>query len=214
MGETTVSTHVMSTHVMSTHVMRVAEPEGAQWLTRRAFRPQCGLAALVAAAVVTAVGTVTAVEAVWAMGANGAHLLPVDRLAAALQTLAWQETPVLLTAVVLIELGLAMVVSAVPRRGRTLPMRSLAPWAAAGMSRANVRAALTDTAAGVPGITRARVRVRGRRVRPRVVVRTTTPYCNPARFDAPVRQAVLDRLAELDLLEERRVSARTTWRKG
>ncbi|GAA4080720.1 hypothetical protein GCM10022214_44230 [Actinomadura miaoliensis] len=204
MGETTLVTQVTE---------RTRAPEAAQWLTRRAFRPQCALAALAAAAVVTAAGAVTAIEAIWAMASGGAHLLPVDRMASVLRRVTWEETPALATAAALTALGLAMVVSAVPRRGRTLPMRGVTPWSAAGMSRSDVRRVLVDTAARVPGITRARVGVRGRRVRPRVVVRTTTHYCNPAMFDSRVRRAVLDRLAELDLLEERRVSALTTWRR-
>ncbi|WP_433334020.1 DUF6286 domain-containing protein [Spirillospora sp. CA-294931] len=166
---------------------------------RRALRPRRRPATLLAAVLVTAIGGL----------AMAALLLDVPpRADAFLRRTAWDDPAVLAAAAGLALTGLLLVLASLPLRPRTLALHTTDPRLAASVRRSHARAALVAAARNVPGITRARVRLRRR-----VTVRAATLYRNPANLPDMVRTAVTVRLAALGLARERRVRVRLTWRK-
>ena len=129
----------------------------------------------------------------------------------ALGALRLDDPRVLLAAGALTAAGLVLVLlAALPGRTRLEPLRGLDPHVVAGVSRRGLRHALAATAARVPGIDSASVRLRGR-IRRRVVVRVSTGYRDPGNLAELARDAVAGRLAEIAPVHSYRVIVRLTW---
>jgi hypothetical protein len=110
-------------------------------------------------------------------------------------------------------LGLVLVLFAVlPGRTGMEPLRGSDPLVIAGIGRRRLAWALAATAAGVPGVVFASVRLRGR-IRRRAVVRAISAYPLPGNLAAEVRDAVAVRLAEMEPVYPRAVSVRLRWQQ-
>ncbi|XVQ10157.1 DUF6286 domain-containing protein [Spirillospora sp. CA-255316] len=223
MGDTLVSTTGGPEWAGEAHTAG-AVPEGdagaaaarrrARRLAAREFRPRGTVIGLVAAPLLLAAGGVATVEVVTALVGEPAGLVPVDRWAAWLRAAEWGDPTVRRTAAAVAATGALLLCALLPRRRpRTLPLRGAGPLMTAAIGRRNLQRALAGAALGVPGVIRARVRVRGGRFRRRVTVRAFSGYRNPANVQEMVRDAVEARLAEMGLMDGRRVHVRLTWRK-
>jgi hypothetical protein len=187
----------------------------ARRLAAREFRPRRAPLGLAAALLLFGAGGLTGLEVVSALLGEPARLIPVDRWAEALRGTAWQDAPVRRVATALAVAGGAVTLyGLVPRRfPRMMPMRVSDPRMTAALSRQAVRRSLAASALAVPGIVRARVRMRGN-FRRRVSVKAVTHYRNPANLTELVRAAVEARLSELDLMDATPVRVRLRWRKN
>ncbi|GAA2434667.1 hypothetical protein GCM10010191_56500 [Actinomadura vinacea] len=192
---------------------RRRERRRARRLAAREFR-SVQVTGLVAAPLLLAAGFIGTLEVVTALVGEPAGLVPADRWSAWLRESAWRDAPVRGAAAAVAGLGGLVLLALLPRRRpRTLPLRAADPLMAAVIGRRELQRSLAAAALAVPGIVRARARVRGGRFRRRVSVRAATYYRNPANLDELVRGAVASRLAEIDLLDPRRVHVRLKWRK-
>lgn len=205
----------------------------------REFRPRRTLAALCVAVALTAAGVLAAAEIAlirlrgeahfgrqtglrWpetgtsgagvsgVSGANG--IVTRDSGAGDAGQLLWSDHLVLWTGGAFAVFGVVLLLLAlIPGRTRLVPLRATHPDCLSGLTRSGLRRMLVATAAGVPGIERASVRLRGR-LRPRAIVRVTTGYRNPGRFADQVRDAIRARLEEIAPVRPPRVVVRLRWR--
>ena len=182
-----------------------ARAEGrARRAAARAFRPRRALPALLAGAAVLAASGAVAADLVSALLGSPLHLLPRGVLPAAAGA-RWGDLPVRAACAGAVLLGLVLLGAAVlPGRGRWLALRTGDPDLAMGVSRGGARHLLAAEASRVDGVHRARVALRGRRVRVRARVRR---YRGREAADE-VRAAVQRRLDGLDPLRAMRVRAR------
>ncbi|RMI40216.1 hypothetical protein EBO15_27345 [Actinomadura harenae] len=153
----------------------------------------------------------TAVQVLSTMVGTPIRIVPVGPVAHALRRAAWHDGPVLAVAGAVAVAGALLLLGLVPGRPRREPLRGTDGRLAGGVSRRDLRRVLADAALDVPGVDRARVRLRGG-FRRRVVVRAATRYRNPANCADLVRQAVRARLDGFDLMRDRRVVVRLSWR--
>jgi hypothetical protein len=188
-------------------------PSAARRAALREFRPRRAVAALCAAALLTAVGAVSAVQVVSRLIGRPAHETWVARGSALLRELSWNDPRMLLTAGALTAGGVVLLLlGTLPGRTGMEPLRGTDPQVAAAITRTGLRRSLSAAALGVPGIARVTVRLRGR-VRRRVVVHATTEYRNPGNLADLVGTAVAVRLEEIDPIRWRRVAVRLNWRR-
>lgn len=175
----------------------------------RAFRPKRVPAAVAAATALSALGAAVAAQVLaWRLGRPflpPGVLHQADRLARRLP--ADDPAVVALGASVALAGLLCLLAAALPGRSRVLPLSGDDPAFVAGVRRRGLRAAVRAAALGVPGVTRARVRLR-RRPRARVVVRAVTWYRNPESLREQVAAAVRARLDALALIRVPRVTVR------
>ncbi|MCP2334877.1 DUF6286 domain-containing protein [Actinomadura rupiterrae] len=175
------------------------------------FRPR-RTALLAGTGLVLAVGGGgAAVQILSTMIGEPVWIVPAGTVRDALHHAAWHDRPVLAVAAGLVVAGAWLLLSLVPGRPRREPVQGTDARLAGAVSRRDLRRELADAALDVPGIERARIRLRGH-VHRRVVVRTMTRYRNPANSADLVRQAVRDRLDGFGLMRHRRIDVRLTWR--
>lgn len=174
-----------------------------------AFRPRRVPAAVVAAAALAALGAAVAAQVMaWRYGRP---FLPpgllhrADRLTRRLP--ADDPAVVALGGSVALAGLLCLLAAAIPGRGRVLPLSGEDPAFVAGVGRRGLCAALRAAALGVPGVSRARVRLR-RRPPSTVVVRAITCYRNPESLREQVAATVRARLDALGLIRAPRVTVR------
>jgi Family of unknown function (DUF6286) len=111
--------------------------------------------------------------------------------------LRWGDPPVLATGAGIALGGLLLFLSALlPGRTRIVPLAGDGPDFVVGVRRRSLHATLRDAALGVPGITGARVRLRGR-LRPHVRIRAVTDFHNPGALPDLVADTVRARLDDL-----------------
>jgi hypothetical protein len=174
----------------------------------REFRPRRIPARLIVAFVLAVAGALAVLTALtWPDSFLHERLMRAD---SALRSLRRDDPSVLAAAGLMAAIGAALVLIAVlPGRRRIEPLRGTDPRVVAGISRRTLRLVLAATATDVPGIANASVRLRGR-LRSRAVVRADATYHNPGNLAELVRDAVVDRLAEIDPVYRRRVLVRLT----
>jgi hypothetical protein len=174
----------------------------------REFRPRRIPARLTVAFILAVAGVLAALTALtWPDSFLYEKLTQADTT---LRSLRRDDPGVLATAALMAASGAALVlIAALPGRRRIEPLRSPDPQVVAGISRLALRRVLAATATEVPGIENASVRLRGR-LRSRAVVRAETIYHTPGNLAELVRDAVADRLAEIDPVYRRRVLVRLT----
>ncbi|HEU5159144.1 MAG TPA: DUF6286 domain-containing protein [Streptosporangiaceae bacterium] len=175
----------------------------------REFRPSRMPARMAVALVAIAIGGLTALAVVtWPRSFLRG---PVERADHALRTLPPSDPAALAVAAALAGLGLLLVLLALlPGRTRMEPLRGADPLVIAGVDRRRLSWALAATAADVPGVGEATVRLRGR-IRRRVIVRAITAYPMPGTLAEEIRDAVAVRLAEMEPVYPRTVIVRLTW---
>lgn len=175
----------------------------------RAFRPRRVPAAMAAAAALTALGGAVAAQ-VTAWRLDRVFLPPgvLHRADLLTRRLPADDPAVVALGVSVALAGLLCLLAALlPGRGRVLPLAGDDPAFVAGAGRRGLCAALRATVLAVPGVTRARVRLR-RRPRYRVTVRAVTWYRNPESLHEQVAATVRARLDALGLVRSPRVSVR------
>ncbi|MCK2212740.1 DUF6286 domain-containing protein [Actinomadura sp. ATCC 31491] len=176
----------------------------------RAFRPRRRVPAVLVATVLTLLGLLVAAETISALVGRPLRLVPYDRMLAGASATPWANPWVLLGSALALLLGLALLAAAlVPGRPRLLPVRTGDPDLVMGLRRKSVTHALAHAAEQVPGVHEARARIRGRTV----AVTPVTSGWDGERFREGVREAVLTRLAELDLVEPYRVAVEVKERR-
>jgi hypothetical protein len=182
--------------------------------TAREFRPGRLPAAFGTALALTAAGGAGTVLVVSRLVGHPLYSGAVSDAAGALRRAHWHDGRVVTVSALLAVAGLLLIaIAAYPGRTRHEPLRSADPLFIAAISRAGLRQAVVNTALGVPGIARCRVRMRGR-VRRRILVDVTTGYRIPGNLADKVRTAVFRRLDQIDPLHGRRVVVRVKWRRG
>jgi hypothetical protein len=178
----------------------------------REFRPRRIPARLTVALILAVAGVLAALIALtWPDSFLYEKLTRADTT---LRSLRRDDPKVLATAGLMAASGAALVlIAAIPGRRRIEPLRGPDPQVVAGISRRALRHVLAATAAEVPGIANTSVRLRGR-LRSRAVIRAETIYDNPGNLAELVRDAVADRLAEIDPVYRRQVLVRLTTRRN
>jgi hypothetical protein len=177
----------------------------------REFRPLRLPARAAVALVAVTTGTLTAVAVItWPHSFLRAFVTRAEHL---LRTLPLRDPAVLGVAAAVTGLGLVLVLLAVlPGRTRMEPLRGTDPLVVAGVGRRGLGWALAATAADVPGVESATVRLRGR-IRRRAIVRAVTAYPMPGGLAEEIRDAVAVRLAEMEPVYPRTVIVRLIWRQ-
>lgn len=190
-----------------------AARQGARRLAAREFRPRRTYAAVLCAALAFTVGGAIAIEVIGRRTGRPVYPELTARIVAELRRLTWSAPAVLAVTGGVCALGaLLFLLAVVPGRTRMEPLRSTDPSIAVAVRRRALRRSLTRAVLDVPGVGRARVRLRGR-LRPRVSVRATTHYRNSGNLASMVRAAVNDRLDMSDPLRSRRIAVRLRWRR-
>jgi hypothetical protein len=168
------------------------------------------LPAVLTAAVLLAAAAGVAVAGVQVL-LGQAPWFPLDTAVDAAAALRLGSPEVLVGAGVVALVGLLLVAAAVvPGAPTVLPVAAGDRPLRVGATRRGVRASLHAVVGGVDGVERAGLRVRGRSVTARV----GTPFADSATVAARVRQALEDRLDELDLARRPRVRVRATTTRG
>lgn len=176
----------------------VPDDSGACRAAVRAFRPRRVIPAVLTASLLAAAGGTVAVHMI-STKLGRPVLRPevtahAGRLAAPLR---WGDPAVLAAGAGIALGGLLLLLSALlPGRTRTVPLAGDDPEFVMGVRRRSLRAALRAAALDVPGITKARVRLRGR-LRPCVRVRAVTRFHNEGNLPDQVADAVRARLDDL-----------------
>ncbi len=180
------------TAVEQTRVMEPVPHRRAAW---RAFRPRRALPATLTAAALAAAAILIAAEVIAALFGRSANVLPVAWLARLGRDTRWDEWPALTAACVAMALGLLLLLLALmPGRLRVIPLHSDDPDVVLGLARQGLRRHAASAAESVDGITHARVRAGRRRVR----VRATSPLHDARGLHDAVRDAVAQRVGELE----------------
>ncbi|AXB43712.1 DUF6286 domain-containing protein [Amycolatopsis albispora] len=120
----------------------------------------------------------------------------------------WNELPVAVSGGVLVLSGLTLVLAAVlPGRLTILPLRGETD---SGASRRSYRSTLRSAAAGVDGVSRAKLTLRRRRVAAKV----RTERTNPTGLAEAVRAAIEQRVAQIDPAVQPRISVKVARRSN
>ncbi|MEV5753628.1 DUF6286 domain-containing protein [Actinoallomurus sp. NPDC052308] len=170
---------------------------------RRAFRPRRAIPAIVTAAALAAAAILIAMEVITALLSHRAgNVLPVSYLARLGRDTRWADPLTLAVAAVLAALGLLLFLLALwPGRPRSIALAFDDPAVVLGITVAGLRRQLAQVARSVDGVTRARVTVRGHRVR----IHATSPLRDPRGLTEQVEHAVTGRLRDLAPLHQPRV---------
>lgn len=175
----------------------------------RAFRPRRVLPAFAVALPVTVGGALVAVQI--ASVRIGHPALPPAQLEHAVRLMRatrWSDPAALGASAGVALAGLILVLAAVlPGRGRTVALSGDDAGFIAGITRPGLRTALRAAVFTVPGITDARIGLRGR-LRPRAVVRAATRFRNPDSLQDQVAEAARARLAGIDPVRTPKVVVR------
>ncbi|RJL33187.1 DUF6286 domain-containing protein [Bailinhaonella thermotolerans] len=168
----------------------------------RAFRPRRMITSMIVALLLTAAAVLGLVEVLSALFGRPVNVLPVRQGANWLRSTPWNDPAVITTGVVLALLGLLLLALALlPGRTRMVPLVSDDPDLILGATPRSVNQMLGVAARDVSGVSSARTRVRGKKVR--VDVDTSVQDTDDLRNR--VTEAVEARLANLQPLQKHRV---------
>lgn len=175
----------------------------------RAFRPRRVVPAFAVAVPVTAAGVLVAVQIASArMGHPALPPAAIGHAVRFLRATRWSDPAALGVSAGAALAGLLLVLASVlPGRGRTVALSGDDPLFIAGLTRRGLRAVLRAAVFTVPGITDARIRLRGR-LRPRAVVRAATWYRNPHSLRDQIADAARARLVRIDPVRPPKVVVR------
>ncbi|MFI0446744.1 DUF6286 domain-containing protein [Actinomadura sp. 6N118] len=183
----------------------------ARRAARRVFRPRRVWPALVAAIVLTVVGTVVAIETITALAGSPAGVVPYERLADWLADTGWRSAATITAGGVTLFLGLAALLAGLfPGHTRLIRLRTDDPDLVMGVTERGLRTAAGTAARDVDLVSDVQ-RVKTRRNR--VVVTVVTPVRDTGNLKEKVRDAVRARFDELGVDPPRNVGVRVR-RKG
>jgi hypothetical protein len=173
------------------------QADGAQRnAAARSFRPRRVLPALIVATLLAIAGILTATMVI--STATGHHdVLFAAAAAQAGRQLHWQDPATLAIAAAATAIGTILIVlGLVPGRGTMVAIASPDPQTVTGITRYGLRRYLAAAATEVDGISRARVKIRTRRVR----VKASSPLRDAPGLSGQVKAAVTSRLEEMAAL--------------
>lgn len=175
----------------------------------RAFRPRRVVPTFAVALPVTAAGALVAVQVASArMGHPALPPAELERAVRLMRATRWSDPAALGASAGLVLAGLLLVLASVlPGRGRAVALAGDDPRFIAGVTRSGLRAALRAAVFDVPGVTDARIRLRGR-LRPRAVVRAATRFRNPGSLHDQIADAARARLAGIEPVRAPKVVVR------
>ncbi|GAA5041948.1 hypothetical protein HNP84_002263 [Thermocatellispora tengchongensis] len=160
----------------------------------RRFRPRRIVPATIAAAVLLAVSLLVLIEVVSGLVGRPARIIPYDAMLRWAATTRWNEAAVLTGAAIVALVGLLLLLlGLVPGRPSHVPLRTEDPELIMGMQRRSFARALERAAETVPGVTRARARMRGGRV----LITASSAMHDPGGLEQSVREAVYGKLRSL-----------------
>jgi hypothetical protein len=208
-------TGVVMGETLITELMGEAEVrQRARRLAVQEFRPRRSVIGLLTGLAVTLAGAVTAAQALSSSVGMPQWNPAVEWAAAALRRTPWNAPGALATSGLLVAAGVALLAASLPGRPRLIALRGGDPRMAGGLSKAALQRILMHAALEVPGVDKAKVRLRGwAKRRRRVVVWAGTRYRNPANLADLVRTSVIGRMGGVGLMNERYVDVRLSWRK-
>jgi hypothetical protein len=158
----------------------------------RVVRPARALTAVVVAMLLTATAAFTVIEILLALDQRPTSVVGRDRVAEEAVRVTWDEPAVVIVAGVLLFAGVALLTLAlVPGRPHDVVLASPNADVAFTISRRAVEQLLRDESSRVDGVTRARVKLRGRTVVVRVTGRIDVNPAAPARLDQALRERVV-----------------------
>ena len=153
-----------------------------------------GLTAVVVALVVAAAATTAAIDIISTRVQHRTLVWNQHTLTTHLRGTSWSNTSVTITAAVVITVGALLLLGALlPGRAKLIALHEEDPQLAIGTSRRSLRGTLTERAAGVDGVSAARIHIRRRTVR----VKAHTPLRHPGDLADRIRDSVIDRLDDL-----------------
>lgn len=208
-------TGVVMGETLITELMGEAEVrQRARRLAVQEFRPRRSVVGLVTGLAVTLAGALTTAEALTLTIGLPRWNPAVERAADTLRRTDWHSPWVLLAGGLLAVTGVVLLVAALPGRPRVIALRGGDPRVAGALTRSAMQRVLMHAALDVPGVEKAKVRLRGRsKRRRRVVVWAGTRYRNPANLADLVRTSVIGRMGGVSPMNERYVVVRLSWRK-
>ncbi|HEY8453658.1 MAG: DUF6286 domain-containing protein [Micromonosporaceae bacterium] len=168
----------------------------------RAFRPRRTVPAVVVATLLAVLAAVVAAEIVSHLLDRPLGLLPTAELARLGRETRWNDPLALTLSAVASAIGLLLLLLAfLPGRARAVAVTPGRPDLLMGVTPGAVARIAEDAAARVDGVSRARARMRGDRIR----VRAESPLRENGHLSEQVRQAVSDRVGQLGLVRRPRV---------
>ncbi|WP_306364449.1 DUF6286 domain-containing protein [Nocardia sp. CC227C] len=166
-------------------------------------RPRRVGTAVVVALALLALSVAVIVSLVQRLTGTG-EILSYDSVATRLHDTEWGDVVVLAVGATAAVVGLALIaLAAIPGRAVVLPLRTV-DGSDAGIERRSLRTALHRSAAGVPGIEKARIKVRGKGVR----VSAASDRVDISELPDTVHAALADTLDRISPRHPTRVRAR------
>lgn len=162
----------------------------------RAFRPRRVVTAVLVATLLAVAGILTAIMVISAV--TGHHdVLFATAVAHAGRQLHWDDPATLAIGAAAAAIGIILIaLGLVPGRGTMVAIVSPDPQTVTGITRYGLRRYLAAAATEVDGISRARVKIRPRRVR----VKASSPLRDARGLSGQVKAAVTSRLEEMAAL--------------
>ncbi len=162
----------------------------------RSFRPRRVLPAVIVATLLAVAGILTATMVISALA--GHHdVLFATAAAQAGRQLHWDDQATLAISAAAAAIGITLIVLGLaPGRGTMVAIASPDPQTVTGITRYGLRSYLAAAATEVDGISRARVKIRTRRIR----VRASSPLRDARGRSGQVKAAVTARLEEMAAL--------------
>lgn len=181
---------------------RAADDRRASRAVTHAFRPRRTIPAVVVATLLAVLAAMVAAEVVSHLVGRPLGLLPTAQLARLGRETSWGDPLTLTLATAASVVGLVLLLIAfVPGRAKAVAVAAGRPDVLMGVTPRAVASVAEDAAGTVDGVSRARARVRGDRVR----VRADSPLRENGHLPDQVRQVVSDRVGQLGLLRRPRV---------
>lgn len=160
------------------------------------------LSALVAIALI-ALGVLLVVEAgAWLLNQSTPIWVPYDQAFSNLQQQPWSDPALIAIAVGLLLLGLLLLIAAVSRGTKPLPLTKMDDQVSAEIAPNDVRRTVEDAAKDVPGVSKAKAKVS----KGKVSVAATTGLRDPGDLEAQVRDQVGGAVGGLTLARPPQVS--------
>ncbi|MGB6455771.1 MAG: DUF6286 domain-containing protein [Streptosporangiaceae bacterium] len=162
----------------------------------RSFRPRRVLPAVIVATLLAVAGILTATMVISALAGHH-QVLFATAAAQAGRQLRWDDPATLAIAAAAAAIGIILIaLGLVPGRGTMVAITSPDPQTVTGITRYGLRRYLAAAATEVDGISRARVKIRTRRVR----VKASSPLRDARGLSGQVKAAVTSRLEEMAAL--------------
>ncbi|WP_433334039.1 DUF6286 domain-containing protein [Spirillospora sp. CA-294931] len=189
----------------------VPKTRSAGRAARRAFGSRRVWPALVAALLLTAAGVLTAIEVISSLADSPARLVDYPRVTSWAVDTPWDDWWVRTIAAAMALLGLVFLLGGLFRgRSRVIPLRGDSRDLMMGVTPNGLKTVVSKAAEEVDGVTGSGVKLRRRKV----VVAARTAMREPGDLRKRVKEAVRERLDEVDPMPRRRVAVKVKTGEG